>query len=106
MVEDNSMDLIHFGFCFYVMSDADCKESIRIALKKLKAGKFLSIEDFDTESVTKCKRDNVLIYKRDFSSIQGLKLLEKKVYYDSNVLNNISYDNDKDRYSIWLFKKK
>ncbi len=105
MIEDNSMDLIHFGFCLYLVSDADYKKSISIALKKLKKGKFLSIKEFDSVSVDKCKRDNVLIYKRDYSSIDGLKLLEKKVYYDSQGLNNISYDNEKDRHSLWLFKK-
>lgn len=103
MVEDNSMDLIHFGFCLYVMSDAEYEESIRIAMKKLKNGKFLSIVEFDSESVKQCNRDNVLIYKRDYSSIEGLKLLEKKAFYDNNTT---SYDDDENRYSLWLFKKK
>lgn len=105
MVEDDSMDLIHFGFCFCYFSDAEYKESICIALKKLKKGKFLSIEDFDAVYVKKCQRDNILIHKRDYSTIEGLKLLEKKVFYDPDLQNNISYDNDKDRYSLWLFKK-
>lgn len=106
MINDNSMDLIHVGFCFYVMSDTEVKETLRIALKKLKHGKYLSIEDFDTINVSQCPRDNITIYKRDYSNIEGLKLLEKKVFYDEAGLNNISYSNEKDRYSLWLFKKK
>lgn len=103
--EDNSMDLIHFGFCFYLFSDGEFKESIEIALKKLKNNKFLSIEDFDSECSKSCSRDRVPIYKRDYSTIEGLKLLEKKVFYDDQGLNNVSYENESTRESLWLFKK-
>jgi hypothetical protein len=105
IIEDNSMDLIHFWFCFYLMSDIEVEDSLSIALRKLKKGKFLSIEDFDAISVSEFQRDNVTIYKRDYSNIDGLKLLEKRVFYDNRGYNNVSYDNEKDRYSIWLFKK-
>ena len=91
--KDNSMDLIHFGFCFSCLSDEEFKKSIEISLRKLKDNKFLSIEDFDTD---KC----------DYSNIKGLKLLEKKIFYDEQGLNNVSYDNESDRESLWLFKKK
>lgn len=106
IIKDNSMDLIHVNFCFYVMSDTEVEETLRIALNKLKPGKFLSIEEFDAVNVSQCPRDGITIYKRDYSNIEGFKLLEKKVFYDEAGLNNISYDNDKDRYSLWLFKKK
>lgn len=106
MIKDNSMDLIHVGFCFYVMSDTEVEETLRIALNKLKPGKFLSIEDFDSVNVSQCPRDGITIYKRDYSNLEGLKLLEKKVFYDDEALNNISYENEYDRRSLWLFKKK
>ena len=106
MIKDNSMDLIHVGFCFCYMSDTEVEETLRIALKKLKPGKFLSMEDFDSVSVKQCPRDGVTIYKREYSNLEGLKLLEKKVFYDDEALNNISYENEYDRRSIWLFKKK
>lgn len=106
-LEDDSFDLMCFGFFLYILSNKDYNKSIEQAKKKLKKGKFLYIFDFDSISKKKCKHDNnINITKRDYSYIEGFKLLEKKVYYELfNTESNFSYTNEENRMSLWLFKK-
>lgn len=103
-VDNESQDLVIFGFCLYVMNDDQYEKNIIEAIRKVKKGKYLSIIDFDSESTHTCVRDKIGIYKRDYSHIPGLKLLEKKIFYTDNKKH--SYDIIYERYSLWLFKKK
>lgn len=106
-LEDDSIDLLCFGFFLYILSDKDYNKSIEQAKKKLKKGKFFYIFDFDSISKKKCKHDNnINITKRDHSYIKGFKLLEKKTYYELfNTESKFSYTNEENRMSLWLFKK-
>ena len=103
-VDNESQDLVIFGFCLCLMNDDHYKNNMKEALMKVKSGKYLSIIDFDSESTDTCVRDKIVVHKRDHSNIPGLKLLEKKIFYTDNKKH--SYDTIYERYSLWLFKKK
>ena len=102
-VENDTVDLMVFGFFLYILSEDDYNKSIDEARKKIKKGKFFYIFDFDSNSENKCKHDNkITITKRDHSNLKGFKLLEKKVYYEKS---NSSYLDGYNRMSLWLFIK-
>jgi len=106
-IEDESQDLIMFGFFTYLLSESSYEKSINEAYKKIKKGKFFYILDFDHVSQSMCNHNNKFtISKRDHSHIKGFKLLEKKVYYDCwDANNDFSYSDDYSRISMWLYKK-
>jgi ubiquinone/menaquinone biosynthesis C-methylase UbiE len=69
---DQQFDLVHFGFCLYLVDRGDLFKAIAEADRTLKRGGFLAITDFDPP--TRHKRayhhkDGVLAYKQAYADL-------------------------------------
>ena len=69
---DESVDLLYFGFCLYLVDRKDIMMAIAEAHRVLKPGGFLAILDFDpvhTHRRAYVHHDGIYSYKQDYSRI-------------------------------------
>ena len=106
---NNKFDLVHFGFCLYLVSRNKINDVIKQADQLLKSGKFLSIIDFDPHNS----------YENEYSHFKGLKSYKENYYKmfcdlgNYSVVNKFSYSeksfcfskNENDRISLVLLFK-
>ena len=80
---DIKFDLVHFGFCLYLISRNKINIAIEQADKLIKPGKFLSIIDFDPRSS----------FENDYSHYAGLKSYKSNYHQMFCNLGNYSLIN-------------
>ena len=79
----NEFDLVHFGFCLYLISRTNINIVIKQADKLVKPGKFLSIIDFDPHTS----------FENDYVHSKGLKSYKTNYYKMFCDLGNYSLIN-------------
>ena len=106
---NNKFDLVHFGFCLYLVSRNKIDDVVKQADQLLKSGKFLSIIDFDPHDS----------YENEYAPFKGLKSYKANYYKmfcdlgNYSIVNKFSYSeksfcfskNENDRISLVLLFK-
>ena len=111
---DQSIDLVHFGFCLVWVDRNDYFKSISEADRICKPGGFISILDFDSPFNEKVKyhhQKNILTYKTDntslflanghYSSVNTYSLTNNFFHFDKNYKNRVKISliyKEKDSY--------
>ena len=95
-INRKKFDVIHFGFCLYLVSRNRLKECLKQADLLLKPGRFLSIVDFDPQYP----------HENDYSHCQGIKS-HKDLYYkmfcdlgNYTLVNKYSFSENKLYFSL------
>lgn len=107
--QDNFFDLVHFGFCLYVVDRDEIFKTISEADRVLKKGGFLTIVDFDPVQRHKRAYDHkagVFSYKTsysDFFTVSGHYFLVHKESF-SHKNNHFTTESD-DRLSVCVLYK-